>query len=67
MEIKEHVPWITGMLATAAAFVASRDRGRALLEPEARGMVTALTAAGFALVAGVALLGVFVNKVAPVQ
>lgn len=67
MEIKEHVPWIVAMLATAAAYVARRDGSRSLEDPQARGMVTALTAIGFALTAGIALLGVFVDKVAPLE
>ena len=67
MEIKEHVPWIAAMLATAAAFVGMRYRSKLLADPQLRGMVTALTAICFALVASVALLGVFVNKVAPLE
>jgi hypothetical protein len=67
MEIKEHVPWIVAMNATAVAFVGRRDGSRALCDPQLRGMVTVLTVMGFALAAGIALLGVFVNKVAPLE
>lgn len=67
MEIKEHMPWIAAMLATAAATVGVRDRSRLSTDSTLRGMITTLTAIGAALVAGVALLGVFVNKVAPLE
>jgi hypothetical protein len=67
MEIKDHMPWIAAMLATAAAYVGVRYRSRLSVDATLRGIVTALSAIGFALVALVALLGVFVNKVAPVE
>lgn len=67
MESKEHVPFIASMLATAVAFVAWRYRRRLLHEASLRRMATALLAIVFALVAYVSLLGVFVNKVAPLQ
>jgi uncharacterized membrane protein len=67
METKEHVPWMVAMLATAAAFVAVRNRSRLLNDPRIRGIVTALTLLCFVLAAYVALLGVFVNKVAPLD
>ncbi|HEX6925284.1 MAG TPA: hypothetical protein VF167_07630 [Longimicrobiaceae bacterium] len=67
MESKEHVPFIASMLATAVAFVAWRYRQRLTREPSLRRMATALLAIAFALVAYVSLLGVFVNKVAPLQ
>lgn len=67
MEIKEHVPWIAAMLATAVAFVAVRYRSRLLSDGQLRGMATALVAICFLLVSFVALLGVFVNKVAPLE
>jgi hypothetical protein len=65
MEIKEHVPWIAAMLATAAAFVAGRHRATLLADSALRRITEALLAIAFVLVALVALLGVFVNKVAP--
>jgi hypothetical protein len=67
MEIKEHVPWIASMFATAAAFIGVRYRTSLLADRGLRGIVTALTALGLALVGWIALLGVFVNKVAPVE
>jgi len=67
METKEHVPWIAAMLSTAAAFVAVRHRAKLLSDPGIRGSVATLTGIAFVLVAYVALLGVFVNKVAPLE
>ena len=65
MEIKEHVPWIAAMLATAAAFVARRHRDTLLVDGTLRRITGTLLATSLVLVAWVALLGVFVNKVAP--
>jgi hypothetical protein len=67
MESKEHVPWIASMLATAVAFVTVRYRSRVLRDVALRHMTATLVAICFALVAFVSLLGVFVNKVAPLQ
>ena len=67
MEIKEHMPWIAAMLTSAAAFVAMRDRTRVAGDPALRMMVFWYLAVSFALVAFASVLGVFVNKVAPLQ
>lgn len=67
MEIKEHVPWIAAMLATAVAFVGVRYRSTLLRDARLRSMTTALLAICFLLVSFVALLGVFINKVAPLE
>lgn len=67
MESKEHMPWIAAMLATAVAFVAVRYRSSVLNSASLRNMAFGLLAISFALVAFVSLLGVFVNKVAPLQ
>ena len=67
MESKEHMPWIASMLATAVAFVAVRYRSGLLDSARLRHMAFGLLALSFALVAFVSLLGVFVNKVAPLQ
>jgi hypothetical protein len=67
MEIKEHVPWIAVMLATAVAFVAMRYRAKLLSDARMNRMATALLAICFVLVSAVALLGVFINKVAPLD
>jgi hypothetical protein len=67
MEIKEHVPWIAAMLATAAAFVVVRFGGHLTRDALVRRTVMGWLAISLVLVSAAALLGVFVNKVAPVQ
>lgn len=67
MEIKEHVPWIAAMLATAVAFVGARHRSSLQKDAALRSLTTATVAICFLLVSFVALLGVFVNKVAPLE
>lgn len=67
MEIKEHVPWIAAMLATAVAFVAARYRSRILTDTRLNGMVTTLLAISLALASIIGVLGIFVNKVAPLE
>jgi heme A synthase len=67
METKDHVPWITAMLATAAAFLSARYRGLALRDVSLRRLTTVLLVLCLGLVSYVALLGVFVNKVAPLE
>ena len=67
MESKEHMPWIASMLATAVAFVAVRYRSRVLQDASLRNMAAIFLAICFALVSFVSLMGVFVNKVAPLQ
>jgi heme A synthase len=67
MEIKEHVPWIAAMLATAVAFVVVRFGGHLTRDPSVRRTVLGWLAISLLLVSAVALLGVLVNKVAPVQ
>jgi hypothetical protein len=67
MEVKEHMPWIASMLTTAVAFIAVRYRRTALTTPALRRQAFALLAVSFVLVTFVSLLGVFVNKVAPLD
>jgi hypothetical protein len=67
MESKEHMPWIAAMLTTSVAFVAVRYRSSVLDSASLRRMSMALLAISFALVAFVSLMGVFVNKVAPLD
>jgi hypothetical protein len=55
------------MLATAVAFVGVRYRSRLLTDSQLRGMATTLLGICFVLVCCVAILGVFVNKVAPLE
>jgi hypothetical protein len=67
METKEHLPWIAAMLTTAVAFIAVRYRRTALTNPGMRRIAFTLLAVSFAVVTFVSLLGVFVNKVAPLD
>ncbi len=67
MELKEHVPWIASMLATAVAFVGMRFRSQLLNDAPLRKMAMTLLAICFVLVSVVGLLGIFINKVAPLQ
>ena len=67
MEIKEHVPWIAAMLATAVAFVGVRYRSTLLSDARLRGMTTTVLAICFALVSVAGILGVLINKVAPLE
>lgn len=67
MEIKEHVPWIAAMLATAVAFVAVRYRSRLLTDMRLNSMATTLLAICFGLASIVGVLGIFINKVAPLD
>ena len=67
METKEHMPWIAAMLTTAVAFIAVRYRSGMLTNGSIRRMVLTLLAISFVVVSWVSLLGVFVNKVAPLE
>ena len=67
MESKEHTPWIASMLATAVAVVVIRNRESVLNDAPLRTTATQLLAICFVLVSFAALLGIFVNKVAPLQ
>ena len=67
MEVKEHMPWIAAMLSTAAAFIVARYRSQLLSDAKLNKMVMTLLAICFVLVSFVAILGVFINKVAPLE
>jgi hypothetical protein len=67
METKEHLPFIAAMLATSVAFVAWRYRGRFLEDRRLRSLGASFLTIAFLIVAYVSLLGVFVNKVAPLE
>lgn len=67
METKEHLPWIAAMLATAVAFAAWRHRATLLTDARLGRIAASLLLICFAIVAYISLLGVFVNKVAPLE
>lgn len=66
MEIKEHVPFVAAMLVTATAVLARRHRLGVWTDSGLRTMASTLLAVSLILVVVVAVLGMFVNKVAPV-
>jgi hypothetical protein len=61
------VPWIAAMLATAAAFITSRYRAAVFRESLERRLAITLLGLCVSLVATASLLGVLVNKVAPLD
>ena len=67
MEIKEHVPWSAAMISTAVAYVSTRRAPALMQDPEVRRTAHALLWICIALVATAAMLGTFVNKVAPLE
>ena len=67
METKEHVPWIGAMLTAAVAFVAVRYKSQLLSDRIINRMATIAAAICLVLAACAALLGTFVNKVAPLE
>jgi uncharacterized membrane protein YagU involved in acid resistance len=67
METKEHLPWIAAILTTAAAFLCTRYRSRVLSDARLNALAKTLLAVSLAIVALVSLLGIFVNKVAPLE
>jgi hypothetical protein len=67
METKEHLPFAAAMLATAVGFVLWRYGRRALDDAHIRRYASLLLMICFAIVAYISLLGVLVNKVAPLE
>lgn len=67
METKEHVPWIASILATAVAYISMRYRSLMISDPQINKLSTWLLGICLLLVSYAALLGVFVNKVAPLD
>jgi hypothetical protein len=67
MEMKEHVPWIAAMLATAVAATGVRYRRTLLADARLRSMSGTLLSIAFVLVSVVGLLGILINKFAPLE
>jgi len=67
METKEHLPFIACMLVTAVAYVAWRYRRRFMADAVLRRGGAAMLAVTFGIVAYISILGVFINKVAPLE
>jgi heme A synthase len=67
MEMKEHMPWIAAMLCTAVTFVAVRYRSLLQRDAQVRRLAISTMAICFAIVATIGLLGIRINKVAPLE
>ncbi len=67
MEWKEHVAWISPILATAVAYVVIQYGSRLATEPRIRKGVMILFALAFVSAAIAGLFGAFITKAAPVH
>jgi hypothetical protein len=65
MEWKEHVAWITPMLATAVAYVATKYRRQLPEWPGLRRTLLVLFSVAFFTAAAAGVFGAFINKIAP--
>jgi hypothetical protein len=66
MEWKEHVAWVSPMLATAVAFIVIYYGNQLIVDRRLRWATLALFALSFAVVAVAGLLGAFITKAAPI-
>jgi hypothetical protein len=67
MEWKEHVSWLSPLLATAVAYVVVRYGGRLAAEPKLRQALLVLFVMAFLTAAVAGVFGAFLNKVAPIR
>jgi len=67
MEWKEHVAWLSPILATAVAYVVIRYGTKLAQEKKIRQALIVLFTIAFASAAVAGLFGAFINKVAPVR
>ncbi len=67
MEWKEHIAWLSPILATAVAYVVTRYGPELVHHPRLRRVLMALFATAFATAAVAGLFGAFITKVAPVR
>jgi hypothetical protein len=65
MEWKEHIAWLSPILATAVAFVVIYYGPRLAREPGVRKALIALFIVAFACAAVAGMFGAFINKAAP--
>lgn len=66
LEFKEHAGWIAAILMTGVAFVINRNHALMLSTSRTFHVTAGFVLASFALTSIVGLLGVFVNKMAPI-
>ncbi|HSF29491.1 MAG TPA: hypothetical protein VLK82_03325 [Candidatus Tectomicrobia bacterium] len=67
MEWKEHVGWLSPMLATTVAYVVVRYGRQLANEPKIRQALLVLFTIAFLTAAVAGLFGAFLNKVAPIR
>lgn len=67
MEWKEHVAWLSPMLATAAAFIVLYYGNQLIVDKRLRWAATILFVAAFAAAGAAGLMGAFITKAAPLQ
>jgi hypothetical protein len=67
MEWKEHVSWLAPIALTAAAFIHSTYGAALVRQRGVRGAVLALTALSFVSAGVAGVIGLQLNKVAPVR
>jgi hypothetical protein len=67
MEWKEHIAWLSPILATAVAYVVLRYGPRLANEPRIRSALMTLFTVAFAAAGVAGLFGAFINKVAPIR
>jgi len=66
MEWKEHVAWLSPILATAVAYMVTRYGARLAADEQVRKAVIVLFTLAFIAAAVAGLFGAFINKAAPV-
>jgi hypothetical protein len=67
MEWKEHVAWLSPMLATAAAFIVLYYGNQLIVDRRLRWAAIVLFVAAFAAAGAAGLMGAFITKAAPLQ
>lgn len=67
MEWKEHVAWLTPIIATSVAFIVTRYGGRLGQMPKVRSALITMFTMAFMAAAAAGLFGAFINKVAPTR
>jgi hypothetical protein len=67
MEWKEHIAWISPLLATAAAFLVTWYGPRLARDSRVRKLALVLFVGGFLAAAVAGLFGAFINKAAPIR
>lgn len=67
MEWKEHIAWLSPMLATAAAFIVLYYGNQLIVDKRLRWAAMVLFVAAFVAAGAAGLMGAFITKAAPLQ